>query len=129
MPLSRLGIRSSIYGGMSVLVLRGLALPGHGIWNLTSIDSEVTRLSALSDNNTRVLLIVGLMEATRDASLGYKVSAAPDALRDGDAADAQIVDLLQAAAAATLSEQRRQTTSRSGPMSPCTTNCVVTLPS
>jgi methyl-accepting chemotaxis protein len=66
-------------------------------------------MSALSDNNTRVLRIVGLLATTRDAALRYKVSAAPDALKDGDAADAQIADLLNASAAATLSEQRRQT--------------------
>jgi len=109
MSLVRLGIRSRIYGGMGVLVSLGLSLAGLGVWNLTSIDSQVARMSALSDNNTRVLRIVGLLETARRASLRYKFSGAQAALDDGDAARAQMTDLLQAAAKATLSEQRRQT--------------------
>ena len=105
----RLGIRSRIYGGMGVLVMLGLALAGQGIWQLTLIDAQVARMSALSDNNTRVLQIFGLLETTRRSSLRYKFSATQAALGDGNAADAQIADLLQAATKATLSEQRRQT--------------------
>ncbi len=106
---SYLGIRSRIYGGMGILVMLGLALAGLGVWNLTSIDGQVARMSALSDNNTRVLRIVGLLETTRRSSLRYKISGTQDALKDSDAAEAQIADLLQAAAKATLSEERRRT--------------------
>jgi len=109
MALSHLGIRSRIYGGMGVLVVLGLALAGLGVWNLTSIDSQVAKMSALSDNNTRLLRIVGLLETTRGASLRYKISAAQGAAKDSDAAEAQIADLLQAVAKATRSEERRRT--------------------
>jgi methyl-accepting chemotaxis protein len=109
MWFSWFGIRSRIFGGMGVLVVLGLALAGMGIWQLTSIEGDVGRMSALSDNNTRVLHIVALLETTRAATLRYKVTGSPEALKDADAADAQIAELLAAAAAATLSDQRRQT--------------------
>jgi methyl-accepting chemotaxis protein len=108
MSLLHLGIRSRVYGGMGILVILGLSLAGLGVWNLTSIDGQVARMSALSDNNTRVLRVVGLMETTRSASLRYKFSATQAALDEADAADAQIADLLQAAAKGILSEERRQ---------------------
>ena len=108
MSLLHLGIRSRVYGGMGILVVLGLSLAGLGVWNLTSIDGQVARMSALSDNNTRVLRVVGLMETTRSASLRYKFSATQAALDEADAADAQIADLLQAAAKGILSEERRQ---------------------
>jgi len=66
-------------------------------------------MSALSDNNTRVLRIAGLLETARRTALQYKASANPAALQEGDAADAQIAELLRAAAQATLSEERRRT--------------------
>ena len=106
---SRFGIRSRIYGGMGILVVLGLALAGQGVRQLTAIDAQVARMSALSDNNTRVLRIAGLLETARRIALQYKTSATPATLQDGDAADAQIGDLLQAAAKATLSEERRRT--------------------
>ncbi len=109
MFLSRLGIRSRIYGGMGILVILGLALAGQGIWELTAIDVQVAKMRALSDNNTRVLKVLNLLETSRRAALRYKFSARQSALDEGDAAKTQTADLLQAAAKATLSEQRRQT--------------------
>jgi len=94
MFLSRLGIRSRIYGGMGILVVLGLALAGQGIWQLTAIDDQVGKMRALSDNNTRVLTILGLMDRTQRASLTYKLTGAPAALEEGDAADKQMADLL-----------------------------------
>ncbi|MGA3005330.1 MAG: methyl-accepting chemotaxis protein [Acetobacteraceae bacterium] len=105
----RFGIRSRIYGGMGILVILGLTLAAEGVRQLTAIDSQVARMSALSDNNTRVLRIAGLLETARRTALQYKASANPAALQEGDAADAQIAELLRAAAQATLSEERRRT--------------------
>jgi hypothetical protein len=55
MSLSRFGIRARVYCGMGVLVILSLSLVAQGVWRLTSIDSQVARMSALSDNNTRAL--------------------------------------------------------------------------
>ncbi len=55
MAIFRLSIRARIFGGMGILVLLGVALAGRGVWDLARIDNQLTRLSALSDNNTRVL--------------------------------------------------------------------------
>ncbi len=109
MLLSRLGIRSRIYGGMGILVLLGIALAGQGVRQLSAIDRQVLRMSTLSDGVSRVLRIAGLVETTRRASLQFKTSATPAALEQGDAADAQIVDLLQASANDTQSPERART--------------------
>lgn len=87
MLLTRLGIRSRIYGGMAILVILGWALAGQGVWQLEAIDAQVVRMRALSDNNTRVLQIVGLPQATRRAALRYKFLPTPAVLGEGDAAD------------------------------------------
>jgi hypothetical protein len=55
MAMFHLSIRARIFGGMAILVLLGVALAGRGVWALARIDNQLTRLSALSDNNTRVL--------------------------------------------------------------------------
>jgi len=94
---------------MGILVILGLALAFQGVRQLTSIDDEVMRMSALSDNNTRVLKIGGLLETARRASLEYKTSGTPAALEEGDAADTQTTGLLEVAARATLSDERRRT--------------------
>jgi len=59
---------------MAILVLLGVALAGRGVWDLARIDNQLTRLSALSDNDTRVLKIERLMETMRAASLVLKFS-------------------------------------------------------
>jgi len=109
MFLSRLGIRSRIYGGMGILVVLGLALAGQGVWQLSAVDGEVGTMRVLSDNNTRILKVLDLLETTRRAALRYKVSATQSALDDAEAAKTQIAELLQAAAKSAVSEQRRQT--------------------
>ena len=105
----RFGIRSRIYGGTGILVILGLALASQGVWQLTAIDSQVARMSTLSDNNTNILRIAALLQSARSTALQYKTSANPSALQDGDAADAQIAALLQAAAQSTASDDRRRT--------------------
>jgi len=109
MALPRLSIRFRIYGGMGILVLLGLSLTGLGIRDLRSIDHQVARMSALSDNNTRVLQIARLIETMHEASLRLKYSSAQSGLEPGDAADApKMIEMLQAANSTTPSAAQRQ---------------------
>src|SRR5271157_3331632 len=109
MALPRLSIRSRIYSGIGILVLLGLSLTVLGVRDLRAIDDQVTRMSALSDNNTRVLQIARLIETMHEASLRLKYSTAQAGLEAGDAVDApKMIEMLQAANSTTQSEQQRQ---------------------
>lgn len=104
MTQSQPGIRAHTYGDTGVLVVLGPDLAGIGVGQMPSIDIEAARMSALSDNATRTSCASsGFWRQTCKAALRYKVSAAPTILKAGYAADAQIADLLQASAAATVS--------------------------
>jgi len=104
-----LGIKARIYGGFGVLVLFGLALALFAAWQLTAVKGAVEKMSALSDNNTRALEIGREFEIMRRGSLRYKFDGEESALKQGTEAAAKATELLQAAAKATLSEERRKT--------------------
>ncbi|MGP0094832.1 MAG: methyl-accepting chemotaxis protein [Xanthobacteraceae bacterium] len=104
-----LGIKSRIYGGFGILVAFGLALASFAAWQLTSVKGSVEKLGALSDNNTRALEMGRELEIMRRSALRYKFDGDQDALRVGTGAAAKGTELLQSAARATLSEERRQT--------------------
>jgi hypothetical protein len=104
-----LGIKARIYGGFGVLVSFGLALALFAAWQLTAVKGAVEKMSALSDNNTRALEIGREFEIMRRGSLRYKFDGEESALKQGTEAAAKATELLQAAAKATLSEERRKT--------------------
>jgi methyl-accepting chemotaxis protein len=107
MHLLRLGLRPRLYSGFGILVLIGLALAGVATWQLSGIKAEVQRLSSLNDNTSRALEVVNQMEVIRRANLRYTVDANEDAMKEAAAAESSTIDLLKAAADATLSEERR----------------------
>jgi hypothetical protein len=109
MRMFRLGIRSRIYGGSGILVALGVALAGFGIWQFTAVDRQINRMSAFSDDNTRVLQVSRLLESTRRSVLRFKVSGDEAALKENQASDAAAFGLLEAAKAMSLSEARTRT--------------------
>jgi len=109
MSLPRPGIRSRIYGGMGVLVILGLILASQGIRQFTAIDSQVARMSYLSDINTRASRVAGLLEASHRASVRYRYSGLASALQEIEAADVEIAGLLGALRSETTLPERRVT--------------------
>jgi methyl-accepting chemotaxis protein len=106
----RLTIRARIYGGMAILVLFGMVLNGRAAWQLSAIDSQVGRMSLLSDSNTRDLKIARLMETMREASVALKFSGAKASLDPADAAEAQqMIGMLNLAVKTAASEEQRHT--------------------
>src|SRR5690348_12376832 len=99
MASHRLGIRARIYGGYSILIVLGLALAGFAIWELSSVARSVGTMSQLAESNTRNLETLELLEKARRADLRYRLSGDVAALREGEAADAAVADLLQQGAA------------------------------
>src|SRR5262249_15495203 len=104
-----LGIKARIYGGFGVLVVLGLGLALFAVWQLTAVEGAIGKLGALSNNNTRALEISREFETMRRGSLRYKFDGEEAALKLGTEAAAKATELLQAAAKATLSEERRKT--------------------
>jgi methyl-accepting chemotaxis protein len=108
MSLSRLALRARIYAGFSLLVLLGIALAFFGVWQLFSIKDGVYRMSKLSDGMVRVLQIGRALETVHRATLGYVTSGSEEQLRTATDAATKAYELLQAAAQATGSAERRR---------------------
>jgi methyl-accepting chemotaxis protein len=108
MSLSRLALRTRIYAGFSLLILLGLALTAFGGWQLSSIQDGVRRMSKLSDGMVRVSQIGRALETIHRASLAYLATGNEEQLRNASDAAAKATELLQVAAQATTSPERRR---------------------
>jgi methyl-accepting chemotaxis protein len=108
MSLSRLTLRTRIYGGFSLLVLLGLALAVFGGWQLSLIKDGIHRMSKLSDGMVRVLQTGRALETVHRATLAYIASGNEEQLRVATDAAAKAAELLQASAQATASADRRR---------------------
>ena len=106
MFLSRLGVKGRLYFGFSMVVLLGLALAMFGLWQLSGIQQQVSKASALSDNVIRALEISNNLQAIRRAILRYDFDADESSFEEAAHRETVTVDLLQAAAKATLSSER-----------------------
>lgn len=108
MVLSRLALRTRIYVGFSLPVLLGLGLTLFGGWQLLWVKDSVRRMSTLSDNMTRVPEVSGALETIHRTAVGYMATGNDGQLANGSAAAAKAIELLQAAAKATLSDDWRR---------------------
>jgi methyl-accepting chemotaxis protein len=110
MGLFRLSVRLRIFGGMAVLVALGLALASNGIWELTTVEREVTHLSVISSDSTSMFEVARLIEAMRQVSLAESVDGGQAAMDPKDAADSQrILGALQTAIASARTDEQRRT--------------------
>ena len=109
MPLLRLRIKGRLYAGFGALVLFGVALAGFAVWQLSAVSRQVSKMTALSDNTIRVLEISTELQAMRRATLRYVFDHDKASQQEAEDRTKQATELLQAAAKATLSEERRQT--------------------
>jgi HAMP domain-containing protein len=108
MVLSRFALRARIYVGFSLPVLLGLGLTMFGGWQLLWVEDSVRRMSALSDNMTRVLEISGALATIHRTAVGYMATGNDGQLANASAAAAKAIALLRAAAKVTLSDDRRR---------------------
>jgi methyl-accepting chemotaxis protein len=103
----RLGLKSRIYSGFSILVLMSLALAGFGAWELSGIKADVQRLSAINENSTRALEASKRIEIIRRANLRYMVDADEESIKEAAAAESSASELLKLAADSTPTLERR----------------------
>ncbi|MGA3003850.1 MAG: methyl-accepting chemotaxis protein [Acetobacteraceae bacterium] len=106
MGFERFNVGTRIWIGFGTLIVLSLALAGFGIYQLSSVGSEASKMSALAGNVARVLEATGRLEAIRRAETRMRIDGEDikDATDNATAAE----ELLTAAGAATLSEERRR---------------------
>lgn len=107
MDFIRPGLKPRVYGGFAVLVVIALALACFAVWELLSIETEMHRVSTINDNTTRALQVSERIEMILRSNLRYTIDADEQATEDAETAETSAVELLKAAADATLSEERR----------------------
>jgi methyl-accepting chemotaxis protein len=106
---NRLKVRTRIYVGFAVLVLLGVALAVFGVYQLSTVGTNVGKMDALAANTQRVLTITRHLEAIRRAGRQYISDASDAALKDARDSVSRADTLLTDSAQATLSEERRKT--------------------
>jgi methyl-accepting chemotaxis protein len=109
MSVLQMGIRGRLYGGFGVLVILGLALAGFAVWQLSAIHGQVGRMSALAENAVRVLQVSVDLQALRRADLRYLHDQDEPSFKEAAERETTAIERLQAAAKATLSDERRKT--------------------
>jgi methyl-accepting chemotaxis protein len=109
MQLFRLGLKPRLYSGFAVLVILGVALAVFAVLQLSTVATQVGKMTALNDNVTRVLQAAEELQVMRRTALRYTVTAEDETLKEYNTSQAAVIELLQASAKATLSEERRRT--------------------
>jgi methyl-accepting chemotaxis protein len=108
MPSFLFKISGRLYAGFGALVLIVVALAGFGVSQLSSIQGQVGKMTALSANTVRTLEVAGNLHAIRRAILRYNFDADEPSYKEAGERETATVELLKAAGKATLSEDRRK---------------------
>jgi methyl-accepting chemotaxis protein len=104
----QLGIRTRINGGFGLLIALSLGLAGFAAWQFSGIDDQVTRMSRLSDLNSRAAEIGDSFEAIRFAVLRYRAFGDEAALQEAGAAEQRAARQLEEVSRITMSDARRK---------------------
>ncbi|HLH87017.1 MAG TPA: methyl-accepting chemotaxis protein [Xanthobacteraceae bacterium] len=109
MSFLQLRIKGRLYAGFAALVLFGVGLAAFAVWQLTAVSRQVNKMTALSDSTVRVLRVSSDLQAMRRATLRYVFDHDQGSAQEAEQRSQSSIELLQAAAATTLSEERRRT--------------------
>ncbi|MDA9444840.1 chemotaxis protein [Bradyrhizobium sp. CCBAU 51745] len=104
----RLRIRGRLYAGFTALAAVGLIMTVVAVWNLWTVQDQVAKMSAFSDNAARVREISVHLQALQRANLRYIYDANEPAFKEAAEREAAAVELLKAASAASFTEERRK---------------------
>jgi methyl-accepting chemotaxis protein len=102
-------IRMRLYAGFGVLVLFSIGLAAFAVTELGTIGGDVGRSAALTGNTVRVLNATRLFESMRRDALRSATTWDNSGVKEFGESSTQVIALLNAAAKATLSEERRRT--------------------
>jgi methyl-accepting chemotaxis protein len=102
-----LRIRGRLYGGFGVLLLFCAGLAGFSVWQLSSIQTDVTELTAQSANRIRLGDIVTELQAARRAILRYAFDHDEPSFAEAEQRLTMSAGLLDEAIRTTTSDERR----------------------
>jgi methyl-accepting chemotaxis protein len=102
-----LRIRGRLYGGFGMLLLFCAGLAGFGVWQLWSIQTDVTELTVQSANRIRVGDIATELQAARRAILRYAFDHDEPSFAEAEQRLTRSADLLDEAISTTTSDERR----------------------
>jgi methyl-accepting chemotaxis protein len=104
----KLGIRTRINGGFGLLIALSLGLTGFAASQFSGIDTQVLRMSRLSDLNSRAAELGDSFEAIRFGMLRFRAFGDEAALQEAAAGEARASEQLDTAERTTVLESRRQ---------------------
>jgi methyl-accepting chemotaxis protein len=107
MSFLNLRIRGRLYGGFGMLLLFCAGLAGFGVWQLWSIQTDVTELTVQSANRIRVGDIATELQAARRAILRYAFDHDEPSFAEAEQRLMRSADLLDEAIRTTTSDERR----------------------
>jgi hypothetical protein len=107
MSFLNLRIRGRLYGGFGILLLFCAGLAGFGVWQLWSIQIDVTELTVQSANRIRVGDISTELQAARRAILRYAFDHDEPSFAEAEQRLTKSADLLDEAIRTTTSDGRR----------------------
>jgi hypothetical protein len=107
MSFLNLRIRGRLYSGFGVLTLITVALAGFAVWQLWSIRSQVDTLTMQSKGAVRAGQIATELQGIRRGLLRYAFDQDEASFTESDKRLTAITGLLEEAARATTSEERR----------------------
>jgi methyl-accepting chemotaxis protein len=105
---NRLTVRARIYIGFAALVVLGVALAIFGVYQLSTVGTNVGKMDALAANTQRALATTREFEAIRRAARRYSSDASEASLKEARDSASRADTLLTDSAQATLSEERRK---------------------
>jgi methyl-accepting chemotaxis protein len=101
------GLRPRIYGVFSILILIALGITLFATWKLSAVRDSIDRFNTIKDFSSRALEISNKLQIIRGADLRYMVDANEESIKEATAAESDAIDLLERAAARTISQERR----------------------
>jgi methyl-accepting chemotaxis protein len=102
-----LRIRGRLYGGFGILLLFCAGLAGFSVWQLWSIQTDVTELTVQSANRIRVGDIATELQAARRAILRYAFDHDEPSFAEAEQRLTRSADFLDEAIRTTTSDERR----------------------
>ncbi len=104
--LNRILIKWRIFAGFGLIVALGVVMAVYGVWALSSVGGDVTKLSFLSESTVRVLTTGRLLEAMRRGTTRYASAADPALVKEFNDNLAKADELMKASAKATTTQER-----------------------
>src|SRR5579885_210283 len=108
MRLSDYRIKTRIYIGFGALIAIAAGVAAVGVTQLGTIDRQIVKFVSVAGNTSRNLEVQHIAERMRRVALKYQTTQDASFAKQFDADEARTLELLDAAAKATISEERRR---------------------